>query len=186
MSSCSARRRPARRRPHEEVSIEEIAEAAGVSKGLLYHYFPTKKDFIVAAIERDRDSSPSCSAPTRAWTGRQLDASLDAFLDYVEEHATAYATIFRGGGGDPEIGAALDAGRAEQMETLIEALGGWEALARQHRALPPSKPPSRAGCSSSRARCCAGSSTAASSARADARPAALGPGRLAASGGYGE
>ena len=34
------------RRPYDEVSIEEIAAAAGVSKGLLYHYFPTKKDFV--------------------------------------------------------------------------------------------------------------------------------------------
>ena len=33
------------RRPYDEVSIEEIATAAGVSKGLLYHYFPTKQDF---------------------------------------------------------------------------------------------------------------------------------------------
>lgn len=41
-----------RRRPQHEVSIEEIAEAAGVSKGLLYHYFPTKTDFIVAALKR--------------------------------------------------------------------------------------------------------------------------------------
>ena len=40
------------RRPYDEVSIEEIAAAAGVSKGLLYHYFPTKQDFLLAALER--------------------------------------------------------------------------------------------------------------------------------------
>jgi len=38
------------RRPYDEVSIGEIAAAAGVSKGLLYHYFPTKKDFVPAAL----------------------------------------------------------------------------------------------------------------------------------------
>ena len=116
-----------RRRPHEEVSIEEIAEAAGVSKGLLYHYFPTKKDFLVAAIERGQGLlaerlRPDPDLPAEA----QLDASLDGFLNYVEEHATAYASIFRGGSSDPEILAVLDAGREEQLRTLLGAVGGWK------------------------------------------------------------
>jgi hypothetical protein len=56
----------------------------------------------------------------------QLDSGLDAFLDYVEVHASAYTAIFRrGGGGDPEIGAALDAARAEQMESMLAGLAGW-------------------------------------------------------------
>jgi AcrR family transcriptional regulator len=115
------------RRPHEDVSIEDIAAAAGSSKGLLYHYFPTKKDFILAAIERGQRElaarlRPDSDLPPEA----QLDASLDAFLDYVEENATAFRAIFRGVDGDPEIMAALEAGRAEQMETLMDALAGWE------------------------------------------------------------
>jgi AcrR family transcriptional regulator len=116
-----------RHRPHEEVSIEEIAEAAGVSKGLLYHYFPTKKDFIVAAIERGQTQLTEVLRPAPGLDPEaQLDASLDGFLDYVEEHATAYAAIFRGGSGDPEIGAVLEAGYSIQMKTLMSALGGWE------------------------------------------------------------
>lgn len=116
-----------RMRPHEEVSIEEIAEAAGVSKGLLYHYFPTKKDFIVAAIERGQRQLTEVLRPDPSLDAEaQLDASLDGFLDYVEEHATAYAAIFRGGSGDPEIGAVLEAGHQIQMKTLMKSLGSWE------------------------------------------------------------
>jgi AcrR family transcriptional regulator len=116
-----------RRRPHEEVSTEEIAEAAGVSKGLLYHYFPTKKDFLVAAIERGQRQlaerlNPDPGMPAEA----RLDASLDGFLDYVEEHATAYVAIFRGGSADPDIRVVLDAGRSEQMKALIGSLRDWE------------------------------------------------------------
>lgn len=116
-----------RRRSHTEVSIEEIAEKAGVSKGLLYHYFPTKKAFIVAALQRGQRQlaerlRPDPALPPEA----RLDASLDAFLDYVEEYAPPFTAIFRGGGEDPEITAALDAARAEQMETLLGALAGWE------------------------------------------------------------
>jgi AcrR family transcriptional regulator len=116
------------RRGHDEVSIEEIAEAAGVSKGLLYHYFPTKKDFILAALARGHEQLAERLRPDPELDpAAQLDVSLDAFLDYVEEHATAYTAIFRrGGGGDPEITAVLDAARAEQMETMLVALAGWE------------------------------------------------------------
>lgn len=114
-------------RPHEEVSIEEIAAAAGVSKGLLYHYFPTKKDFILAALERGQKELAEQLRPDPGLEpAAQLDASLDAFLDSVEEHATAYTTIFRGGGGDPEVAETLNAGRSQQLETLLTALARWE------------------------------------------------------------
>ncbi len=116
------------RRSHDEVSIEEIAAAAGVSKGLLYHYFPTKKDFILAAIERgQRELAERLRPDPGLEPEAQLDASLEGFLDYVEENATAFRAIFRGVDGDPEIMATLEAGRAEQMKTLMDALAGWEA-----------------------------------------------------------
>ena len=116
-----------RQRPHEQVSLEQIAVAAKVSKGLLYHYFPTKTDFIVAALKRGQDQlalrlRPDPGLPPE----EQLDAALEAFLDYVEGHATAYAAIFRRATGDPAVAAALDEGRSAQARTLIAALAGWE------------------------------------------------------------
>lgn len=117
-----------RGRPHEEVSTEEIAAAAGVSKGLLYHYFPTKKDFIIAAVERGQRQLTERLRPQSGLEPEaQLDAGLDSFIDYVEEHATAYAAIFRGGSADPEIRALLDEGRALQMQNLLRGLETWEA-----------------------------------------------------------
>lgn len=115
------------RRAHDEVSIEEIAEAAGVSKGLLYHYFPTKKDFILAALSRGQEELAERLRPDpEEDPATQLELGLDAFLDNVEQHASAYTAIFRrGGGGDPDIAATLDAARAEQMETMMDALAGW-------------------------------------------------------------
>src|ERR1700709_299942 len=53
-------------RPFDEVSIEEVARAAGVSKGLLYHYFPTKKDFLIAALERGQEELAALTAPDAA------------------------------------------------------------------------------------------------------------------------
>lgn len=108
-------------RGHDEVSIEDIANAAGVSKGLLYHYFPTKRDFIVAALSRGRQQLDDRLAPEPGLDPlQQLDAGLEGFLENVQQHATAYTAIFRrGGDGDPQIAAELDAGRARFMEMML-------------------------------------------------------------------
>lgn len=114
-------------RPHQEVSIEEIAREAGVSQGLLYHYFPTKRDFIVAALRRGERELATVLTPNPALTPiKQLDASLDAFLDFVEEHAVAFSAILRAGGTDREVDAVIDEGRGAYMELLITAIGEWE------------------------------------------------------------
>lgn len=115
-------------RPYAEVSIEDIAAAAGVSKGLLYHYFPTKKDFIMAAIERgEGELAELMAVDLDLPPAEQLTATLDRFLDFVEAHEAAYSAIFRSrGGGDADVQAALDAGRQQRMEQMMEALGGWE------------------------------------------------------------
>ena len=117
------------RRPYDEVSIEEIAAAAGVSKGLLYHYFPTKKDFVVVALRRGEDELGELTAPDPGLApAEQLDAALERFLDFVEEHAAAYMAIFRSrGGGDPEIGATLDQNRQLRLNALVDSLARWEA-----------------------------------------------------------
>lgn len=116
-----------RHRPTSEVSVEEIAAAAGVSKGLLYHYFPTKKDFILAALEREQEQLAESLAPDPSLRAQaQLEAGLDAFLTYVEEHAAAYTLIFSGRAGDSDISETLRVGRSRQMETLLDGLTKWE------------------------------------------------------------
>jgi len=114
------------RRPYDEVSIDEIARAAGISKGLLYHYFPAKKDFVVAVLRQAVDEVTALTAPDPALTPiEQIDAGLDAFLDYVEHHASAYATLFlTRGGGDPDIRAVLDEGRERRIQVLLDGVAG--------------------------------------------------------------
>jgi AcrR family transcriptional regulator len=126
------------RRPYDEVSIEEIAAAAGVSKGLLYHYFPTKKDFVLAALRRGEHELGELTAPDPTVPpAKQLDAALDRFLDFVEDHAAAYMAIFRSrGGGDPEIEAALEQNRQLRLSALIDSLRSWEAAPMQVEPTP--------------------------------------------------
>src|SRR3954469_5977575 len=53
-------------RPFDEVSIDGIAAAAGISKGLLYHYFPSKRDFYVAVIRSAADEMQALTEPDPA------------------------------------------------------------------------------------------------------------------------
>ena len=37
---------------YDELGVDDIARAAGISKGLLYHYFPSKRDYYVEVVRR--------------------------------------------------------------------------------------------------------------------------------------
>jgi AcrR family transcriptional regulator len=126
------------RRPYEEVSIDDIARAAGISKGLLYHYFPTKKDFVVAVMRQAVDRVTALTAPDPTLPPlEQIDAALDAFLDYVENHASAYASIFRTrGGGDPDIQAVLEEGRERRIQVVLDGVAGQLLAADNGRDSP--------------------------------------------------
>src|SRR5271154_7481747 len=42
-------------RPYDDVRIDEIAERAGVSRALMYHYFPDKRAFFAAVVKDEAD-----------------------------------------------------------------------------------------------------------------------------------
>jgi AcrR family transcriptional regulator len=107
-------------RAYDDVSIDAIAEAAGISKGLLYHYFPTKRAYYAATI---REAAARLVASTETDDAApplvRLHAGLDAYLGYVKVHAKAYATLMRSGVGvDPEIARIVDETRALFVERL--------------------------------------------------------------------
>ena len=125
--------------PYDEVSVDDIAAAGGISKGLLYHYFPSKRDFYVAVIRAATDELRTLTQPDPALPPiEQLRQSLDAYLEYAEHHAEAYTTVLHGGvGRDPEVRQIVDelrhlnvervaVGIATRMRPALRAvLYGW-------------------------------------------------------------
>src|SRR5579871_6959824 len=68
-------------RSYDEVSIDDLARAAGVSKGLLYHYFPTKRDLYVAALEEAARRLVDATTQDRAGTPEErLRRGLGTYL----------------------------------------------------------------------------------------------------------
>jgi AcrR family transcriptional regulator len=109
-------------RPYDAVSIDELAREAGISKGLLYHYFPTKRDFYLATVrEAARQLLDRTATPQKMDPLERLRAGLDAYLDYVAEHGPAYSALLRSGiGADAEVAAVVDETRAAFVTRLLE------------------------------------------------------------------
>ncbi|MBP9087481.1 MAG: TetR/AcrR family transcriptional regulator [Kofleriaceae bacterium] len=91
-------------RAYDEVSIDDIARTAEISKGLLYHYFPTKRDLYLAGL---RATAEELTLHVRSCTFgavAKLPAALDAYVAHAKLHAGWYTALLRGGiGSDPEV-----------------------------------------------------------------------------------
>ncbi|MET8637962.1 TetR/AcrR family transcriptional regulator [Streptomyces sp. NPDC004074] len=110
--------------PYDDVWIEQVAEIAGVSRGLLYHYFPTKRDFFAAVVEREsarmlRMTAAAPGIPLR----EQLTAGLDTFLSYVAEHAHGFRAFHRAdAAGDQAVRKVYRQSLAAQERQILAAL----------------------------------------------------------------
>ncbi|AVV44273.1 TetR/AcrR family transcriptional regulator [Streptomyces sp. ID05-04B] len=111
--------------PYDEVWIEQVAEIAGVSRGLLYHYFPTKRDFFAAVVERESERMLRMTAAVPGVPVReQLATGLDAYLEYVETHAHGYRAFHRAdAAGDRGVRTVYRRALAAQERQILAALG---------------------------------------------------------------
>ncbi len=105
----------------DELSVEDIAQQAGISRGLLFHYFASKQEFHLevaraAAKELIRRTQPDESQPPV----EALHGSLREFIDYVEENPDNYKSLVRGAAsGDADMRAIFDETRATLARRVI-------------------------------------------------------------------
>ncbi|HEX3548715.1 MAG TPA: TetR/AcrR family transcriptional regulator [Mycobacterium sp.] len=119
-------------RPYDEVRIDEIAERAGVSRALMYHYFPDKRAFFAAVVraEGERLFEATNTPPEPGQTlFDQLRAGVLAYLRYDEEHPHgAWAAYVGMGRADPVLRGIEDIDNDRQADRIIsrisEAVGG--------------------------------------------------------------
>ena len=123
-------------RGYEDVSIEDIASSAGVTRGLVHHYFGGRKEVYIALLERlgavrEEQLRPPVGRSARA----RVADSVSRWLDWTEENRTIYlGTIAPGEDiADPEVTAS---GRRAE----------WAARSRWSRPSTPTSPRTRRGC----------------------------------------
>jgi AcrR family transcriptional regulator len=93
-------------RPYDEVSVEDIAGAAGVTRGLVHHYFGGRKDVYIGLLERLGALREDQLPPPVGSTARErVEDSVARWLDWTEANRTIWlATIAYGEDiADPDI-----------------------------------------------------------------------------------
>lgn len=92
------------RRSPDEVSIDEIASAAGISRPLVYHYFPGKLSLYEAALKRAADDlATRFVEPREGPLGTRLLRVMRRYFDFVDEHGPGFSALMRGG---PAVGSS--------------------------------------------------------------------------------
>jgi AcrR family transcriptional regulator len=87
----------------DELTIDVLAEEAGISRGLLYHYFGNKHDFREAVVRRAvADLIEQTAPPPGGEPLERLLASVAAYVDYVVANYQGYVSIVRGAAGGNE------------------------------------------------------------------------------------
>jgi AcrR family transcriptional regulator len=119
-------------RPYDDVRIDEIAERAGVSRALMYHYFPDKRTFFAAVVraegERLFEATDTPPEPGQSLFDQVREGVL-AYLRYDEEHPHgAWATSGGMGRSDPVLRGIEDIDNDRQanriISRIVEAVGG--------------------------------------------------------------
>jgi len=80
----------------DELSIDLLAEEAGISRGLMYHYFGNKQGFYEAVVQHAADELYACTAPPAE--GEPLErllGSLTGYVDYVLANHTGYRSLVK-------------------------------------------------------------------------------------------
>lgn len=123
-------------RGYHDTSMNDIAEAAGVTKPVLYQHFASKRELyreLLAEIGAElRDTIAKATAQAEG-PRQQIELGFDAYFRFVSEHRSAFQVLFGNGTRRDEEFAEearrVEASIAEVVADLIDVAG----LGRQHR-----------------------------------------------------
>ncbi|MFK0045380.1 TetR/AcrR family transcriptional regulator [Streptomyces sp. NPDC090741] len=113
-------------RSPDDVSIDEIAAAAGISRPLVYHYFPGKLSLYEAALRRAADElAQRFVEPREGPLGARLLRVMGRFFAFVDDHGPGFSALMRGGPavGSNRTNAMIDDVRQAAYEQIVTHIG---------------------------------------------------------------
>src|SRR4051794_965098 len=111
--------------PYDELSMAAIAREAGISKALLYHYFPSKQAYFVATLQEAAAELADRVRPDEGQSpAMQLSQALDAWLAWVDENRDGYGKLLRGATAAPEVRDLVDRVRDQTAGMIVARLWG--------------------------------------------------------------
>jgi AcrR family transcriptional regulator len=110
---------------YEDITMAQIANVAGVSKPLLYHYFPSKIDLFKAAVAEHADELRRVlEAPSQGTPVQRLTQALDAYLKWIAEHERTWIKLMQSAATLPEARQLVDEFRSRTLGELAHGLTG--------------------------------------------------------------
>jgi len=117
-------------RPYAAVSTIDIAREAGIARGLLNHYFGTKRDlYLVVVRQMVLPEEVDLVVPDGATLDERVDICVEWFLDAVGEHGKTFVAVTgaEGVGDDPEIEKIMFEADNVAAQRVLEAMGLGES-----------------------------------------------------------
>ncbi|WP_218712024.1 TetR/AcrR family transcriptional regulator [Arthrobacter sp. BF1] len=115
-----------RERRYDDVSLEELAAAAGVARGLLHHYFGSKRELFLAVMTASA-RLPLEQLPDLA--GRPIAERATLTMSWILDGAHAYGQSWVNASGaerwnlDDDVQALVDAADDRAARFMLDALG---------------------------------------------------------------
>lgn len=108
-------------RPLEQISVEDIADQAGVSRGLLFHYFSSKQDFHLAIVREASKTMLERTAPDMTLDPYEiLRESIANYVDYVTENRDTFISLLRGSAtGDQDMREVFEQTRSTMADRTV-------------------------------------------------------------------
>jgi AcrR family transcriptional regulator len=107
---------------YDELSMAKLAREAGISKPLLYHYFPSKRDLFEAVLsEAAEQHLRRIETDDTLLPAAQLTIAVGAYLTWIEENTGAYEKLLRSAG-IPEVRELIDRVRDETARRILEGI----------------------------------------------------------------
>lgn len=114
------------KRPYDEVRIDEIAERAGVSRALMYHYFPDKRAFFAAVVKDEADrlyETTNMDDATGLTMYEEVRTGVMAYMAYHEQNPEAAWAAYVGlGRSDPVLLGVDDEAKNRQLEHIMSRI----------------------------------------------------------------
>jgi AcrR family transcriptional regulator len=123
--------------PVQELTIDEVARRAGISRSLLFHYFATKRDYYTAVTRAAADLLWEHLIPPQGTSPEeQVSGMLDRYVGWVETFRESHLAFVRGAaGGDPWVSEVYEETRGRLVEVALTALELPDDLRRRQLVL---------------------------------------------------
>lgn len=107
----------------DEISVDDVARGAGISRGLLYHYFSDRDAFVVAVIEQAGAELRRALRGDAQLRGRErIEAAIDAFISFAEAHAAGFRAVLTGGVANRKIARLIEQTRERDLDAFVASV----------------------------------------------------------------